>query len=95
VPDITTTNLTVNYDVYAPVWFQAAIIHGVSELYHSEKGDPDGAFKENQYKQSYVQTGLMYNRNFSSDRKFRMGRRDSRSGQFNFVVQEGSLQVAS
>jgi hypothetical protein len=71
------------------------VIHGISELYHSEKGDPDGAIKENEYKQSYVQTGLMYNRNSSSDRKFRMGRRDSMSGQFNFVVREGSLQVAS
>jgi len=37
----------------------------------------------------------MYNRTTSSDRKFRMGRRDSIPGQFNFVVQEGSLQVAS
>ena len=95
VPDVTTTNLTTDYDIYAPVWFQAAIMHGISELYHSEKGDADGALKESQYKQSYVQTGLMYNRNSSSDRKFRMGRRDTMSGQFSFVVQEGSLQVSS
>ena len=95
VPEFTTLNLTTNFDVYAPTWFQAAVLYGVSEQYHSEKGDPQGAAQENSYKNNYVQTGLMYNRTTSSDRKFRMGRRDSKPGQFSFVVREGSLQVAS
>ena len=95
VPDFAESNLTTNYDIYTPIWFQAAVMYGISALYHSEKGDPQGASVENDYKNNSIQTGLMYNRTISSDRKFRLGRRDSRAGQFSFVVQEGSLQVAS
>ena len=95
MPDFAEANMTTDYNIYAPIWFQAAVLYGVSEQYHSEKGDAQGAAQENGYKNNYVQTGLMYNRTVSSDRKFRMGRRDSIPGQFDFVVQEGSLQVAS
>ena len=95
VPDFAEANMTTDYNIYAPIWFQAAVLYGVSEQYHSEKGDAQGAAQENGYKNNYIQTGLMYNRTVSSDRKFRMGRRDSIPGQFDFVVQEGSLQVAS
>ena len=95
VPDFVESNLTTNFDIYAPMWFQAAVLYGVSALYHSEKGDVQGSLQEAAYKDNSIQTGLMYNRTISSDRKFRMGRKDSRAGQFSFVVQEGSLQVAS
>ena len=75
---------SADLDVYMPVIIQHALIYGVSQMYHAEKGDYEGEDRERRNKDTSINASLAVEGRAFANQRVRFGRPDDTLGRFEF-----------